>query len=353
MTPSAAGGVDETIAFPARWVRSVKMKTTCCWFLALFMLLALAPTIHATLLDANVIGMFPTNVAEFGYIDLEQARQFPWFAQFRLQVLPPRFVELESFLAVANVNPSTQISALAWAQISESADRAHAAVSEAGQIVGVALGHFDPDSMRAALQASKRDGVQSGGYVLYSCGGICDGLSFVILDSEKLAFGQPNALQALLDARDGGADSVLQETAILESINQANGQGIFWSVVDPRGARQAIRRIVPEAAQFPKAAQLLDGIKSLTIIADGSDAVDGEFQLFAGSPDDAAMLGQLVQAALVARQYAAKQSASTWTDVLDTVQVAQTGAELRITLSAKEGQMIGLIQSGMFSNSAH
>src|ERR1700691_3267242 len=71
--------------------------------------LGCAPESSAGNLSTAVIGMFPKQIGEFAYADLKSARKFPWFTQFRDQVLPGRFREFEKFLASAGVDPDTQV----------------------------------------------------------------------------------------------------------------------------------------------------------------------------------------------------------------------------------------------------
>ena len=62
---------------------------------------AAVPQVRAGSLTTSVIGMFPKDVGEFVYADLKTARHYPWFAQFKDQVVPSRFRQFEKFLAAA------------------------------------------------------------------------------------------------------------------------------------------------------------------------------------------------------------------------------------------------------------
>ena len=90
--------------------------------LAAFVLGAMAtPGVSfASSLNTSVIGMFPKDVGEFGYVDLKAARQYSWFPQLREQLLPSRFRQFEQFLTSAGVDPNTQVDELTWGAISNS-----------------------------------------------------------------------------------------------------------------------------------------------------------------------------------------------------------------------------------------
>ena len=114
-------------------------------------------------LSTAIIGMFPKNVGEFAYADLKSARKSAWFPQLREQLLPSRFREFEKFLSSAGVDPNTQVDELAWGGITR---------SKAGgeDVVGVALGTFDPSSTEARFKQQKLPTVEYHGYHLYAYG---------------------------------------------------------------------------------------------------------------------------------------------------------------------------------------
>src|ERR1700687_2341987 len=85
--------------------------------LALLMLASAVPPARAGSLTTSVLGMFPKDVGEFVYVDLKTARRYPWFAQFKDQVVPSRFRQFEKFLAAAGIDPDTHVDELAWAAV--------------------------------------------------------------------------------------------------------------------------------------------------------------------------------------------------------------------------------------------
>ena len=116
-------------------------------FLLAAMAIAPRPS-SAGSLSTAIIGMFPKDVGEFTYADLKTARKYPWFSQLREQLLPSRFRDFEKFLASAGVDPNAQVDEVAWAGIS-------ATKTTGEEVVGVALGSFDPSSSEDSLQSAE------------------------------------------------------------------------------------------------------------------------------------------------------------------------------------------------------
>ena len=112
-------------------------------------------------LSTAVIGMFPKDSGEFAYADLKAARKYAWFSQLNDQLLPPRFHQFEQFLASSGVDPNSQVEEVAWAS---------EANGKGDNVVGIALGNFDPSASEAKLKAQKVPSFESQGYHMYAYG---------------------------------------------------------------------------------------------------------------------------------------------------------------------------------------
>jgi len=93
----------------------------------------------ADYISTGIIAMFPKEMAEFVYTDLKSARQYPWFTEFREQVVPPHFQEFEQLLSFAGIDAQRGVDELAWGELRTSAKAGHA-------VIGIGIGSFDPTS---------------------------------------------------------------------------------------------------------------------------------------------------------------------------------------------------------------
>ena len=195
-------------------------------------------------LSTAIIGMFPKDAGEFAYADLKTARKYPWFAQLNDQLLPPRFHQFEQFLASSGVDPNSQVEELAWASESN---------GKGDNVVGIALGNFDPSASEAKLKTQKVPSFESQGYRMYAFGsGIAAGdILFLFFDSNTAAFGNRASLEKLIDVRMGGTPSLLTNESLFPMISEANGNGIVWGVLDKEHTAIALQQLVPQAGQFP------------------------------------------------------------------------------------------------------
>jgi hypothetical protein len=308
----------------------------------------------------DTIALFPKNVGEFAYANLKQARSQKWYAQLQQQLLPERFRQFEKFLASAGVDPNTQVEELAWGLVAEGVnDKTSGVGSDAvptgEEVAGIAMGNYNPASTEAFFKAQKLPTFTSHGFTMYAFGsgsGASD-LFFLFIDSNTAAFGHRNVLEKMLDIRYGGAEGLLRNDKMYSLINEANGNGVVWAVLNPAYTRLAVRQLAPQIQQFPEAAKLVTRMQNLILNIQASGGVDGKFQAVCGSTDDANTLAQLMQLALVYQQYQAKQQGQTQNqdlaDLLSQAQVSPSGDRVVLRLSLTDDQMTSLIKKNTFA----
>src|SRR5256885_12682667 len=212
----------------------------------------------------DVIGLFPKNVGEFAYANLKQARSQKWFPQLQEQMLPERFRQFEKFLASAGVDPNSQVEELAWGLIAEGVTNktegtGSNAVPTGEEIVGVALGSYNPDSTEAFFKTKKLPTFKSHGFTMYAfgSGAGANDLFFLFIDSNTAAFGHRAELEKMLNVRYGGEEGLMRNDKLFPLINETNGSGAVWAVLNPAYTRLAMKQLAPQIQQFPEAAKLV------------------------------------------------------------------------------------------------
>ena len=319
-------------------------------------LLSAAETCSAQRVGPDTIALFPKNVGEFAYANLKQARSQKWYPQLQEQMLPERFRQFEKFLASAGVDPNSQVEELAWGLIAEGVTAktegtGSTAVPTGEEIVGVAMGSYNPESTEAYFKAQKLPTFKSHGFTMYAFGsgaGASD-LFFLFLDSNTAAFGHRSVLEKMLEVRYGGAEGLLRNDKMYSLISEANGSGVVWAVLNPAYTRLAMKQLAPQIQQFPEAAKLVTRMQNLILNIQASGGIDGKFQAVCGSTDDANTLAQLMQLAMVYQQYQAKQQNPDLADLLGQAQINPSGDRVVLRLSLTDDQMTSLIKKNTFA----
>ncbi len=309
---------------------------------------------RAGTLGIDIIGLFPKDVGEFAYADLKKARQLKWFPQLKEQMLPSRFRQFEQFLASAGVDPNTQVEELAWALVAAHASKPSndtPGIPTGEQIVGVALGQFSPNAAEEFFKRQKLATRKVRGYTLFAFGsgvGPSD-LFFFFLDSNTAAFGHRESLEKLIEVRFGAEEGLLRNDKLFPLINETNGRGVVWMVLDPAYTRLAMHQLVPEAVRFPQAAQLVSSLQALMINIEASSGVEARFQAVCNTPDEANMFAAMLQAGLMYRRYQEGQSNPDLARLIDDTRITPRGDRLELRLALTDEQMSTLISRNTFA----
>jgi len=303
---------------------------------------ALPQNSSAGSLSTAVVGMFPKNVGEFAYADMKAARKFPWFPQIREQLLPSRFRQFEQFLVSAGIDPNTQVDEMAWAGIT--------APKGGEQIVGVALGSFDPSSAETRFKSQKLPMFDVRGYHLYAFGSgqAANDILFTFIDSNTAAFGHREALEQLIAVRMGDTQGLMSNSQLFPLINETNGSGFIWAVLNQNYTHLAMQQLMPQTSQFPQAAAIVQRMQAMTISIQGDSDIDAQFQAVCSSPDDANVLAAALQAGILYRRYQEAQANPALAGALDQVQVTPSGNRLKIDAPLSQEEITSLIQSKVF-----
>jgi len=323
------------------------------WIGALSAILSMLPVAaRAGSLGSDILSMFPKESGELAYANLKEARQFPWFTQLKEQMLPAKFRDFETFLSSAGIDPNTQVTELAWALIptKSTTDATAGSVPSADSIVGVALGQFNPASAEAYFTSKKLPIVKVRTFSLFAFGGGSgpNDLFFFFIDSNTAAFGQRAQLEKMIGIRYGEGQGLYANTDFSALVNQANGSGTVWAVLNPAYTRLAMQQLVPETSQFPAAAQLTSKLKAMTISIKGSSGVDAKFEAVCGSSDDANTFAALLTAGLMYRKYQIGNTNPDLGALLDSASVTPAGDRLDVRLSLTDDQMQSLIKRNTF-----
>jgi hypothetical protein len=222
-----------------------------------------------------------------------------------------------------------------------------------GQLVAVAMGHFDPAAIQSFLDSRNIRAVQVGDYRLYGSGTASgpNDTYFSLVDSETIVLGPLQSLERVLRVRDGQEDNLLQSENMMALIDRANGEGIFWGVLNSAQTGGAIERLVPDAVKFPMSADLMAKMSGLmvTVNASGND-VDLDVQTASDSKADAVLISQLMQAGILLRRYQTKpESNPELARILEAMSISTTSNMLDISVEMTDDQLISLIEHNTFT----
>jgi hypothetical protein len=243
----------------------------------------------------------------------------------------------------------SHVEQVAWGTIAIESNSGNAALVQK-RVVGVLIGHFDADAAKMSLSTLNIPAVNFDGHALYASGSGSgpEDIYFVFIDKGEIAFGPRDALAALIRVANGSSENLLENDTMFTLINQANGSGMFWGVLNGTAAGSAVQQLVPEAARFPQSAQLIQKFRALIFTVANASEIQATFQLITPAPEDALILSQLVQAGVMMRRYQAGGSKTGLASVLDTAQISASGNQLQTSFQLTPHQLLKLIEQNTF-----
>ena len=145
------------------------------------------------------------------------------------------------------------------------------------------------------------------------------------------------------------SESLLNNDLLFPLINQANGTGIIWAVLDQGYTHIAVQQLLPQANQFPQAAAIIGRMRAMTISVAADSGIDAQFEAVCSSTDDANLLAAALQAGVMYRRYQEAQDHPDLASALDQVRVTPSGDRLKIDAPVSQDQLLGLIRTRAFA----
>jgi hypothetical protein len=313
---------------------------------------ALAPaslfTLHfanASTLDTSVAQMFPKDIGEIGYLDLNAVRQQPWFAVAEQNLLPLHFRKLEFFLSAAGLHINTQVDSLVWGTLPATKTRG-------GGLVGVAFGHFSPSTVEDYFRQHHLPSTESRGLRLLDIGGgeASNDLFLVFLDPDTAVFGQRAAIERFLAVHFQGDENLAQNSVLYPLIQDAREDSLAWAVWNTNYSRAALQQLLPQAAQIPQAAALLGRIQSMEFDVTNQGRLSAQSEIVCSSRDDAVTLAALLQAGIVYREHDSTPYGSPPSDIFGQILVTANAMRVEIEIPVGVNQLDSALRSGNLMN---
>jgi hypothetical protein len=313
-------------------------------------LVTLSPSaVRAERLGADVISLFPEKLGEFAYADLKAARSQKSLAVLEAQFLPGALAQIQSLLSADHINLLQQADGVAWGFIPASSysaadSQSSAAAATGEQIVGIAIGEFNSDSVESILKQQKVVSIELQGETLYGLQPTTgpNDLFLVFLDSDRIAFGNRAALQKMLEVRSRAAVGVTANDELFGLINEANGSGAIWAVLGSHYTKSTVSQIIPDLGSSAQPSKLVKSVKNVVLKLDADGGMDGQFQMVLDSPDSANAMGQLLQLGLLYESYQVGKQNKSLADLLSRAQIFPSGDRVTLRLSVNEDEAAAL-----------
>ncbi|MGZ4822953.1 MAG: hypothetical protein ACXVZR_08915 [Terriglobales bacterium] len=305
------------------------MKRMLCLCLLLLAALPLA----AVPLGTSARAVIPADIQQIISVDYRALKSSPTALALKARVLPDQLKEFESSLKGVGIDPENDVEQLTFASFRD---------GKTIHIIGLAQGTFPTKKILAKMKLKKVKALKYRGNDLYSMSG---GQDMTFLDDFTMLFGQPAAIKAALDARDGEAPALTSNSKVSDNIVAVDA-GSVWSVLDAQGTQNMLHSTLGDAAKLADYDMVRNRLLGSRYTMDFNNGVNFNLSVVTSDNMTAATLASLLKAGVLFRKMNAQGVEKT---ALDSVTVDSDSANLKLSFKSDEKKFQSLVQSDLFS----
>ena len=293
---------------------------------------------HAAQLTTDARGVIPKEVQQLVVIDYRAMQNSQTAMDLRDRVMPPELKQLDEALAKSGLNENHDVDELAFALFRPSAG------SDSLLTVGVAQGQFSLDDVLASFRKQKLKPAMVRTNAIYPM--TKSGMVLCFVDPSTLVFGQKDAVTKALDARDGVAQSLLTNGAMMDAMRSVDSEPL-WSILDGKGTQTMMKQLLGEAGSVTDFETVQQRLQASWYSMNFQHGVNFDLTIATGDSFTAATVSSLLTAAVMLRKMS---GSDTEKQALSATSIASDSGRLSIHFSTTDGQFVSLLQSPLFQS---
>ena len=293
---------------------------------------------HAAQLTTDARGVIPKEVQQLVVIDYRAMQNSQTAMDLRDRVMPPELKQLDEALAKSGLNENHDVDELAFALFRPSAG------SDSLLTVGVAQGQFSLDDVLASFRKQKLKPAMVRTNAIYPM--TKSGMVLCFVDPSTLVFGQKDAVTKALDARDGVAQSLLTNGAMMDAMRSVDSEPL-WSILDGKGTQTMMKQLLGEAGSVTDFETVQQRLQASWYSMNFQHGAKFDLTIATGDSFTAATVSSLLTAAVMLRKMS---GSDTEKQALSATSIASDSGRLSIHFSTTDGQFVSLLQSPLFQS---
>jgi hypothetical protein len=302
-------------------------------FSLLFAFILLAAAAWAAPLSFSARTIIPTDVQQIISVDYRSMENSTTAMALKARVLPENLKQFESAIKSFGIDPDKEIDQLVFVSF-RSKDHGLMAV-------GIAQGDFPEEQITKRLKIKKVKPTMYRQTAIYPAGG----MQMALLDNTSMVFGDPAALHAALDTRDGETASLNSNSQIANMLQGIETQAV-WSVLDQQGTQVMMKSALGDAAQLADYETIKKRLLGSRYTMDFSSGVKFDLDVYTSDNFSASSLSALIKAGVMYRKMSANGAEKV---ALDSVTVDSDSAKLQLHFTTDDSKFETLLHSDLFA----
>jgi hypothetical protein len=298
--------------------------------------LAAAVSLQAAQLSADASSSIPHNVQQLVAIDYHAMENSTSAMDLRARVMPPELKRFEDALKNSGLNENHDVEQLAFAlfRSKEGEDRL--------DTVGIAQGQFPTQDILANFRKLKLKATLVRNNKVYPLAKT--GMVVCFVNPATMVFGDSDAVNKSLDARDSITPSILTNTSIMEAMKSVESEPL-WSILNKKGTETMMKQILGEAGSSNDFDSVKKHLEASWYGMDFQHGVKFNLTIATGDSFASATLSSLLSAGLALRKASGTDAEK---QALSATSISSEAGKLTIHFATGDSQFNALLQSPLF-----
>jgi hypothetical protein len=301
-------------------------------------LLAAATLAPAAQLSTDARTAIPHDVQQLVVLDYRAMQNSSAAMNLKERVMPAELKQFDEALTKSGLNDNHDVDELAFALFRTSPG------SDTLTTVGIAQGQFPTADILAKFRAQKLKATAVRTNKIYPM--TKAGMVLCFVDPSTMIFGQKEAVEKALDARDGNSPSMLTNNTIMDAMKTVDSEPL-WSVLDEKGTQTMMRQVLGEAGALTDFETVRKRLNSSWYSMNFQHGVKFDLTISTGDSFSSATIASLLTAAVMLRKMSGTDAEK---QALSATDVASDSGKLGIHFSASDTQFDSLLQSPLFKS---
>lgn len=291
---------------------------------------------NAAQLSVDARSSIPKDVQQIIVVDYKAMQGSPAAMQLKDRVLPPELKRLETALKTSGLKVDQDAETLAFAAF-------RAPGTDGTRIVGIAQGQFHNAAIVANFTKNKTKPVMLRRTEIWPMGSA--GMSVAFLNQTTMVFGDRQAVQSAIDARDGIIPNFLQNSDMMNEMAAVDSRAV-WSLLDQKGTQTMMKSVLGEAAQLADYDTVKAQMKSARYTMDFANGVKFNMAVVMGNTMTAATAATLMKGIMIVKKTSGSPLEKT---AMDETTIDSSSGTLTVDYSARDDQFASLLSSPLFA----
>jgi hypothetical protein len=299
-------------------------------------LLAAAASAPAAQLSTDARTAVPHDVQQLVAIDYHAMENSTSAMNLRERVMPPELKRFEEALQKSGLNENHDVEQLAFALFRPSND------SDRLDTVGIAQGQFPVQEIVANFRKQQVKAKLVRANRVYPMAKT--GMMVCFVDPSTMVFGDEDAVNKALDARDGLAPNLLTNSAMMDAMNAVDSEPL-WSILDKKGTQTMMKQVLGEAGSLTDYESVQKRLLASWYSMNFQHGVKFDLTISTGDTFAAATLSSLLTAALALRKMSGSDAEK---HALSATSISSDSGRLSIHFATSDAEFSSLLQSPLF-----